>query len=36
MFEALRFSSDKVQVGQSTSAQLVAMLQTANGSVVLD
>jgi Glyoxalase-like domain len=36
MLEALRFTDAKVQTGQSTGAQLVAMLQTPLGSVVLD
>ena len=36
LLEELRFSSAVVQVGQSTGAQLVAVLQTPNGRVVLD
>ncbi len=36
MLESLRFSDASVQVGQSTAPNLVAMLQTPNGSVVLD
>lgn len=34
--EMLNFSDPSVQIGQSSSAQLVATLQTANGIVVLD
>ena len=36
MLEALRFADALVQVGQSTALNLVAMLQTPRGSVVLD
>ncbi len=36
MLEALRLADARVQVGQSTAANLVAMLQTRLGSVVLD
>ena len=36
MLESLRFSDASVQVGQSTATNLVAMLQTPIGSVVLD
>lgn len=36
MLEALRFTDARVQIGQSTGAQLVATLQTPRGSVVLD
>ena len=36
MLEALRFADTPIQVGQSTAANLVAVLQTPIGSVVLD
>jgi hypothetical protein len=36
MLEALRFADARVQVGQSTAPNLVAMLRTSRGSVVLD
>ena len=36
MLEALRFADAPVQVGQSTALNLVAMLQTPLGSVMLD
>ena len=36
MLDALHFADARVQVGQSTGAHLVAMLQTPRGSVVLD
>ena len=36
MLEALHFADACVQVGQSTALNLVAMLQTSRGSVVLD
>ena len=36
MLTALRFAEARVQVGQSSALQLVAMLRTPRGSVVLD
>ena len=36
MLEMLAFADPAVQVGQSSSAQLVATLRTAKGTVVLD
>jgi Glyoxalase-like domain len=36
MLEALKFSDARIQIGQSTAPNLVAMLQTPRGSVVLD